>query len=333
VQSILKKVGENDPEHDPTATSSNEPPQKTKWTDAERAIAWGDETAPDEVGIPMDATSDPESGEEVAPIKFSLCDKCCKGALFHNIDKYSQVCMQCYTDMSITVRESEPDCDMDQGSDDEENLREKVVDMMREAGVEMDSGTLNVLAMKILTTMPRGTSSMDFAAPKKKQKDEGGGARGKQSKEETMTEMADRMNDLVESLARVNDDCIPPIIQGVALVNEMQPENLWARLQMIELESIANTAVINGNLGNKSEKIARIVYAQFFAALVKRAKQHKAAEELMMQSIIALFTKKFGNESGMIQWQSSDPAQINTVAHNLLTAIKQKTLQNAAAGR
>jgi hypothetical protein len=220
---------------------------------------------------------------------------------------------------------------MDQGSDDEENLREKVVDMMREAGVEMDSGTLNVLAMKILTTMPRGTSSMDFAAPKKKQKDEGGGARGKQSKEETMTEMADRMNDLVESLARVNDDCIPPIIQGVALVNEMQPDNLWARLQMPELENISNTAVVNGNLGHKAEKIAKIVYAQFFAALAKRAKQHKAAEELMMQSIIALFTKKFGNESGMIQWQSSDPAQINTVANNLLTAIKMKTLQEAAA--
>ena len=36
VQSILKKVGENDPEHDPTATSSNEPPQKKTWTDAER---------------------------------------------------------------------------------------------------------------------------------------------------------------------------------------------------------------------------------------------------------------------------------------------------------
>jgi hypothetical protein len=203
--------------------------------------------------------------------------------------------------------------------------------MMREAGVEMDSGPLNVLAMKILTTMPRGTSSMDFAAPKKKQKDEGGGARGKQSKEETMTEMADRMNDLVESLARVNDDCIPPIIQGVALVNEMQPENLWARLQMPELENISNIAVVNGNLGHKAERIAKIVYAQFFAALAKRAKQHKAAEELMMQSIIALFTKKFGNESGMIQWQSSDPAQTNTVANNLLTAIKMKTLQEAAA--
>jgi hypothetical protein len=203
--------------------------------------------------------------------------------------------------------------------------------MMREAGVEMDSGTLNVLAMKILTTMPRGTSSMDFAAPRKKQKDEGGGARGKQSKEETMTELVDKITDLAECLARVNDDCIPPILQGVALVNEMQPDNLWARMQMIELESIANIAVLNGNLWHKSEKIARIVYAQFFAALVKRAKQHKTAEELMVQSIIALFTKKFGNESGLIQWQSTDPEQTHTVAHNLLTAIKQKTLQNAAA--
>ena len=53
-----------------------------------------------------------------------------------------------------------------------------------------------------------------------------------------MTELADKMNDLAESLARVNDDCIPPIIQGVTLVNEMQPDNLWARLQMIELENI-----------------------------------------------------------------------------------------------
>jgi hypothetical protein len=233
--------------------------------------------------------------------------------------------------MSITVRESEPDCDMDQGSDDEENLREKVVDMMREAGVEMDSGTLNVLAMKILTTMPRGTSSMDFAAPRKKQKDEGGGARGKQSKEETLTELADRMNDLSESLARVNDDCIPPILQGVALVNEMQPEAMWNRLQMPDLENISNIAVLNGNLWYKSDKIARIVYAQFFATLAKRAKQHKTAEELMVQSIIALFTKKFGNEIGLIQWQSTDPVQTHTVAHNLLTAIKQKTLQEAAA--
>ena len=111
----------------------------------------------------------------------------------------------------------------------------------------------------------------------------------------------------------------------------MQPEAMWNRLQMTDMDNISNIAVLNGGLTSKAERIANIVYGQFFAALAKRAKQHKAAEELMMQSIIALFTKKFGNESGMIQWQSSDPAQINTVAHNLLTAIKMKTLQEAAA--
>ena len=111
----------------------------------------------------------------------------------------------------------------------------------------------------------------------------------------------------------------------------MQPEAMWKRLQMTDLENISNIAVLNGGLGNKAERIAKIVYGQFFAALAKRAKQHKAAEDLMAQSIIALLTKKFGNESGLIQWQSTDPEQTHTVAHNLLTAIKQKTLQEAAA--
>ena len=144
-------------------------------------------------------------------------------------------------------------------------------------------------------------------------------------------DLTDKMQDLTESLNRVGDDVVPHIVQGVTLIGTMQPEGIWDRLQLIELETLAGVAVLNGNLGNKSEKIARIVYGQFFAALAKRSKQHKAAEDLMIQSIVLLLTKKFGNELGMIQWQSTDPEQTHTVAHNLLTAIKQKTLQMAAA--
>ena len=52
----------------------------------------------------------------------------------------------------------------------------------------------------------------------------------------------------------------------------------------------------------------------------------------MAASVLVLLTKKFANEFGQIQWQSTDPAQTHTVASNLLAAIKHKVNQAGAMG-
>jgi hypothetical protein len=191
----------------------------------------------------------------------------------------------------------------------------------------MDSGNLNVLANKILTTMQDkfagGKSSKDFA-PKKKQKDEGGGARGRQSKDEVINEALEKLNEMIETLERDPDGVVQNIVQAINMIKLMQPGDVWNRLQMKELESINGITTINGNAGLKTERIAKIVLAQCFTALGKRAKMHKLAEETMSQSIMYLLLQKFGNEAGLIQWMSSDPGQDYTVSYSVLNTIKGK---------
>ena len=159
-----------------------------------------------------------------------------------------------------------------------------------------------------------------------------GGGRNKQSKEEVVADLVDRMQEFIDRLARAGDDIVPVIIAAVNRVKDMQPNDMWERLQEPELESIQNTSCINGNVDYKAGKIARVVYGQYFANLAKRAKHHKEAEELMAQSIVLLLTKKFGNESGQIQWQSMDHAQTHTVAYNVMQAIKRKANRAGALG-
>ena len=59
---------------------------------------------------------------------------------------------------------------------------------------------------------------------------------------------------------------------------------------------------------------------------------HKLAEETMTQSILYVLTKKFANENGLIQWQSSDPSQSHTVGFSVMQAIKRKANQAGARG-
>ena len=93
---------------------------------------------------------------------------------------------------------------------------------------------------------------------------------------------------------------------------------------MKELESINGITTINGNAGLKTERIVKVVLAQCFTALAKRAKMHKLTEEAMSHSIMYLMLQKFGNELGQIQWMSSDPGQAHTVSYSVLYAIKGK---------
>ena len=76
------------------------------------------------------------------------------------------------------------------------------------------------------------------AGPKKKQRDEAGAARGRQTKDEVVGESSEKLVEMIETLGRVPDDVVQNIIQGVNLVKTMQTSAVWARLQMKELETI-----------------------------------------------------------------------------------------------
>ena len=215
------------------------------------------------------------------------------------------------------------------GSNEDKPMVHKVEDMLKDAfggGEAWCNTRARFLAIDIVKMAMHdwGVETPMDLAPKKKQKDEGGGARGRQSKDETVTEALEKLDEMLETLGRDPDGVVQNIVQAINLIKVMQPGDVWNRLQMKELESINGITTINGNAGLKTERIAKIVLAQCFTALGKRAKMHKLAEEAMAHSIMCLLLQKFGNEAGQIQWMSSDPGQAHTVSYSVLNAIKGK---------
>ena len=93
----------------------------------------------------------------------------------------------------------------------------------------------------------------EFMAPKKKQKDEGGAARGRQTKDEVVADALEKLDEMIETLGRNPDGATQNIIGVANLLRDMEPGNVWSRLQMKELELINGIANVNGNAGLKTE--------------------------------------------------------------------------------
>jgi hypothetical protein len=231
------------------------------------------------------------------PIKFSLCDKCDKGALFYNIEQHAQVCMACYTDMNITVRDPDPDLnpDLRDKSDEGKPTVHKVEDMLK-SSCGMDSTSARFLAIDIVKMAMNDFGiemPMEFG-PKKK-------ARGV-DKNERITTLTEELEVLKGRLQQEN----VPAIQATLASIDVMPTIKQLIVAQLDADSIKaiNKGTNSTNIEHRRDSMTKVIFSQQMAAIATTEGRLKLAKEAMQLKVELAMVREYCSDGGLMNWEA-----------------------------
>ena len=232
------------------------------------------------------------------PIKFSLCDKCVKGALFYNIEQYAQVCMACYTDMNITVRDPDPDLnpDLRDKSDEGKPTVHKVEDILK-SSCGMDSTSARFLAIDIVKTVMHDFGvemPMEFG-PKKK-------ARGV-DKNERITTLTEELDVVIGRLQQENVPAIRATLDSIAVMPTIK-QLIVAQLDADSIKAI-NKGTNSTNIEHRRDSMTKVIFSQQMAAIATTEGKLKLAKEAMQLRVELAMVREYCSDAGLMNWDAT----------------------------